>query len=97
LSAVLDVLAIAAAAVVVLLALVMAWGLDQQGHGGRRWATWLELAFLVSIAATIYGARKTLQDALWGDFPPSPAMRIVQRIASVVVFALPGLLAYAAS
>ena len=37
------------------------------------------------------------RDALWGNFPPSPALRVVQRVGIVVVFALPGLLAWAAS
>ena len=58
----LDVLAIAATAVVVLLALVMTVGLDQQGQGGESSKTWFSLAFLLSIVATIYGVRRTLQD-----------------------------------
>ena len=37
------------------------------------------------------------RDAIWGNFPPSAPLRAVQRVASVAVFALPGLLAWAAS
>ena len=37
------------------------------------------------------------RDALWGNFPPSPPLRVLQRIAAVGVFALPGLLAWAAA
>ena len=37
------------------------------------------------------------RDALWGNFPPPAPMRLLQRVAAVAVFALPGLLAWAAS
>lgn len=37
------------------------------------------------------------RDALWGNFAPSPPLRVLQRIAAVGVFALPGLLALAAA
>ena len=35
-------------------------------------------------------------DTLWGNFPPPPAQRVLQRIAAVAVFALPAVLAWAA-
>ena len=37
------------------------------------------------------------RDTLWGNFPPSPPVRWLQRVGIVVVFALPGLLAAAAA
>ena len=37
------------------------------------------------------------RDALWGNFPPSAPMRVLQRVGAVAVFALPGLLARGAS
>jgi len=37
------------------------------------------------------------RDALWGNYPPSAPVRVLQRVAAVGVLALPGLLAWAAS
>ena len=37
------------------------------------------------------------RDALWGNFPPSAPLRMLERVAAVGVFALPGLLALAAA
>ena len=118
----LDALALAAAAFNILYALLLTWGLDQQGHSGEPWKSALGLGFIVATGATLYAVTRVLddgasgwlavaagppllmlvllavdRDAIWGNFPPPTAARAFQRFASVAVFALPGLLAWAAA
>ncbi len=118
----LDVLALAAAGFNILLALLLTWGLDQQGHAGQPWKSALALAFVATTATTLYAVTRVLddglsgwlavtagppltmivllacdRDAIWGNFPPPARARAFQRFAAVAVFALPGLLAWAAS
>ena len=118
----LDALALAAAAFNILYALLLAWGLDQEGHADRPWKSALALAFVLAAAAALYAVTRVLddgangwlavtagppllmllllavdRDAIWGNFPPPRAARAFQRVAAVVVFALPGLLAWAAT
>lgn len=61
------------------------------GDGADTWLLVSGVAPLTMLALLVFD-----RDALWGNFPPSPAMQLAQRVAAVVVFALPGLLAWAA-
>ena len=45
-----------------LLALLMIWGLDHEGHAGEPWRSWFGLVFLVSTAATVYAVLRVLDD-----------------------------------
>ena len=112
-------LAIITASLNVLLAVLLAWGLSEQGRSA---SSVLAVTFLVSSIATVYAVKQVVDDdatgwlaiaavppvamvallvsdrsALWGNFPPPAPQRILQRVAAVAVFALPGILAWTAS
>lgn len=59
-------------------------------------AAWLVVAAVPPLA--MLALLLTDPAALWGNFPPSrAALRVAQRIGAVALFALPALLAWAAS
>lgn len=62
------------------------------GDGGSGWLAVTALPPLAMLVLLVLD-----RHALWGNFPPSAPMRWLQRAGIVLVFALPGLLAAAAS
>ena len=62
------------------------------GDGSTAWLALAAIPPLAMLALLVADP-----DTLWGNFPPSPARRVLQRIAAVGVFALPVALALTAS
>ena len=61
-------------------------------HGASAWLLVTTVPPLTMLALLVLD-----RDALWGNFPPSPPLRALERVAAVAVFALPGLLALGAA